>query len=149
MKSDKHHAAAGIRRAAIGAALLKNRHAALAVLLASFGRWPAPMEFGKGERSRVTWRDAFRDLLALNEQEQIPVLGGADEKRRNAEKSPKQLAAFCLDSVAVKGWLPPELRGPNYQPSRKAPAPDPKAKAKAKVTVTAKNTKPAKKVKRK
>jgi ParB family chromosome partitioning protein len=70
---------------------------------------------------------------------------GADEKRRNAEKSQKQRAAFCLDSVAKKGWLPPELRGPNYKPG-KLPEP-PKPGAKAKVTVTAKKAKPAKKAK--
>lgn len=46
---------------------------------------------------------------------------GEDERRRCAEKSAKQLAAFCLDSVAVKGWLPPELRGPGYQPSKARP----------------------------
>ena len=44
---------------------------------------------------------------------------GEEEHDRNAKKSQKALAAFVLDSVAVEGWLPPELRGPGYKAPRK------------------------------
>ena len=40
---------------------------------------------------------------------------GPDLARQNEGKPQKTLAAFCLDSLAIEGWLPPDLRGPNYR----------------------------------